>query len=92
VKPAFAERLAVAGLEVAYGHPDIPWVVVADSDGSANRFLATRGIRGLPPVTAPALASPRTGLLRLTVPLSARRIALFEALISVGVTHVGAPA
>jgi histidinol-phosphate/aromatic aminotransferase/cobyric acid decarboxylase-like protein/SAM-dependent methyltransferase len=91
VKPAFAERLAGAGLDVTYGHPDIPWVVVADAVGSATRFLAERGIRALLPLTAPVLTPPRAGLIRLTVPLSARRIALFNDLMPTGSTHTGGP-
>lgn len=91
VKPAFAERLAGAGLDVDHGHPDIPWVVVADAAGSATRFLAERGIRGLLPLSAPDPTPPRAGLLRLTVPLSARRIALFNDLMSAGSTHAGGP-
>jgi histidinol-phosphate/aromatic aminotransferase/cobyric acid decarboxylase-like protein len=91
VKPAFAEQLAGAGLDVDHGHPDIPWVVVADAAGSATRFLAERGIRGLLPLAAPATTLPRAGLLRLTVPLSARRIALFNDLMSAGSTPAGGP-
>jgi histidinol-phosphate/aromatic aminotransferase/cobyric acid decarboxylase-like protein len=82
VKPVFVARLAAAGLRVIHGHEDIPWVAVTDPDGSARRFLAERGIRGLLPVPVPGVASPAAGLLHLTVPLSGRRIALFQELIS----------
>jgi histidinol-phosphate/aromatic aminotransferase/cobyric acid decarboxylase-like protein len=73
VKPPFTRRLAEAGLAVVPGHEDIPWVVIQDGDGSHGRFLAGRGIRGLAP--------SRPGQLRLTVPLSDRRIALFHELL-----------
>ncbi|GGQ49105.1 aminotransferase class I/II-fold pyridoxal phosphate-dependent enzyme [Couchioplanes azureus] len=80
VKPRFAERLRTAGFAVEPGHPDIPWVVVADADGAAGRTLAERGIRGLLPAPAPVPAPPAPGHLHLTVPLSARRIELFDTL------------
>ncbi|OJF16223.1 aminotransferase class I/II-fold pyridoxal phosphate-dependent enzyme [Couchioplanes caeruleus] len=80
VKPRFVERLTTAGLAVEPGHPDIPWVVVADADGAAGRTLAGRGIRGLLPAPAPVPSPPAPGRLHLTVPLSARRIELFDTL------------
>ncbi|MBG0566098.1 aminotransferase class I/II-fold pyridoxal phosphate-dependent enzyme [Actinoplanes aureus] len=81
VKPAFVNRLSAAGLTVQPGHPDIPWVVVADPDGSVERELAERGIRALLPVPAPVPAPPSMSTpLHLTVPISTRRIELFESL------------
>jgi histidinol-phosphate/aromatic aminotransferase/cobyric acid decarboxylase-like protein len=80
VKPPFADRLTAAGFTVVPGHPDIPWVVLADPDGAAERVLAERGIRGLRPAPAPVPAPAGTGQLHLTVPLSARRIDLFATL------------
>ena len=80
VKPPFVDRLAAAGFAVTPGHPDIPWVVIADPDGAAERALAERGIRGLLPAPAPVPAPPATAPLHLTVPMSARRIDLFETL------------
>ena len=90
VKPEFAALLASAGFSVTRGHEDIPWLVVADPDGSVVHFLAERGIRGLPPVPAP-VAVPPAGLLHLTVPLSARRISLFQELISTDCAAAGRP-
>jgi len=80
VKPPFVDRLAAAGFAVAAGHPDVPWVVVADPDGVASLALASRGIRGLLPVPAPVPVPSAAGQLHLTVPLSTRRIELFETL------------
>ncbi|GAA0459742.1 hypothetical protein Ade02nite_13810 [Paractinoplanes deccanensis] len=80
VKPPFARKLAAGGFAVISGHPDIPWVTVADPDGAAGRALAARGIRGLLPAPAPVPAPPAPGRLHLTVPLSRRRIELFDTL------------
>lgn len=81
VKPAFAARLAELGYQVTSGHADIPWVVVADPGGSTADRLAACGIRGLAPVPAPSEAPVASAPLHLTVPLSPRRIALFESLL-----------
>jgi histidinol-phosphate/aromatic aminotransferase/cobyric acid decarboxylase-like protein len=78
VKPPFAGRLVGAGLDVEPGNPDIPWVSVRDPDGSAERRLLSRGIRPLAPAPIPGVRPDR--VLRLTVPLSDRRIGLFERL------------
>ncbi|MEV6599830.1 aminotransferase class I/II-fold pyridoxal phosphate-dependent enzyme [Actinoplanes sp. NPDC051346] len=80
VKPPFIDRLTTAGFAVAPGHPDIPWVVVADPVGAAEQALAACGIRGLLPAPAPVPTPPGTGRLHLTVPLSDRRIKLFDTL------------
>ncbi|MFI5495990.1 aminotransferase class I/II-fold pyridoxal phosphate-dependent enzyme [Actinoplanes sp. NPDC051859] len=82
VKPPFVALLTKAGLAVEPGHPDIPWVVVANPDGAVQRELASRGIRGLLPAPAPVPVPPESGQLHLTVPQSDRRITLFEALFS----------
>jgi histidinol-phosphate/aromatic aminotransferase/cobyric acid decarboxylase-like protein len=87
VKPAFAARLAGAGLAPLGGHPDVPWVVVEDRGGAATRFLAARGIQGLAPVPMPVVPPPSTDLLHLAVPLSDERLALFDSLLAAGPTQ-----
>jgi histidinol-phosphate/aromatic aminotransferase/cobyric acid decarboxylase-like protein len=82
VKPAFAKRLADAGLVPVDGHPDVPWVVVEDRDGAASRLLAARGIRGLAPAPMPVVPPPTGDLLHLAVPLSDERMALFDRLMA----------
>jgi histidinol-phosphate/aromatic aminotransferase/cobyric acid decarboxylase-like protein len=92
IKPWFAARLASAGLPVVCGHEDVAWVVVADGGGTARRFLAERGIRGLLPVPLPVAGLPPVELLHLTVPLSIRRIRLFDALTAQDRATDGRPA
>jgi histidinol-phosphate/aromatic aminotransferase/cobyric acid decarboxylase-like protein len=91
IKPWFAARLASAGLSVVHGHEDVAWVVVADGGGTARRFLAERGIRGLQPAPLPVAGLPPVELLHLTVPLSIRRIRLFDALTAQDGTTEGPP-
>lgn len=82
VKPAFIESLLTVGLRVTGGHPDVPWVVVDDPDGTATRMLSRCGVRGLEPAPLPVSAATPPRSLHLTVPLSDDRIALCQELIS----------
>jgi histidinol-phosphate/aromatic aminotransferase/cobyric acid decarboxylase-like protein/SAM-dependent methyltransferase len=81
-KPATVELLETLGLEVIEGHQDLPWVVVSDAAGAASRILDHCGIRGLRPTLAPTFPRIPNELLRLTIPLSHERMALFRQLIS----------
>ncbi|HEU0077607.1 MAG TPA: aminotransferase class I/II-fold pyridoxal phosphate-dependent enzyme [Longimicrobiaceae bacterium] len=82
VKPLAAGLLRVERLEVIPNHPDLPWVGVADPGGSASALLEARGIRALRPAPAPVIPELRLEVLRLTVPLSDERMALFRALLA----------
>ncbi|MFI7000252.1 aminotransferase class I/II-fold pyridoxal phosphate-dependent enzyme [Nocardia sp. NPDC050175] len=81
-KPEFAETLTDAGFQVITGHPDVPWVTVADVAGKAARVLLDHGIAGLEPVAPPVVPAPKIELLHLTVPLSDERARLFRELIA----------
>ncbi|MET0399381.1 MAG: aminotransferase class I/II-fold pyridoxal phosphate-dependent enzyme [Longimicrobiaceae bacterium] len=82
VKPLAAGLLRVERLEVIPNHPDLPWLGVADPGGAASALLEARGIRALRPAPAPVLPELRLEVLRLTVPLSDERMALFRALLA----------
>ena len=80
-KPATIELLEALGLEVIKGHEDLPWVAVSDAAGTASRVLDRCGISGLRPASAPVFPEPSAEFLRLTVPLSDERMALFRRLV-----------
>lgn len=81
VKPAAVSLLREHGFQVLPNDGRLPWVAVADPDGWASARLEARGIRALRPAPAPVLPEPRLEVLRLTVPLSHARMALFSALL-----------
>jgi histidinol-phosphate/aromatic aminotransferase/cobyric acid decarboxylase-like protein len=81
VKPGVVAALRGAGLAVLDNHADFPWVGVADPAGAASRFLEARGIFALRPAPVPVFPEPRLDVLRLTVPLSDERLALFRELL-----------
>lgn len=83
VKPAAVRLLRAIGLEVLDNHEILPWVGLADPGGATSARLAERGIRALEPSPVPVHPTPRPGVLRLTVPLSDERIALFRRLLGV---------
>lgn len=82
VKPAAIRLLRAAGLEVLDNHEPLPWVGLADPGGAASALLEERGIRALRPAPAPVYPAPRLDVLRLTIPLSDSRIALFRRLLA----------
>ncbi|HEX6747336.1 MAG TPA: aminotransferase class I/II-fold pyridoxal phosphate-dependent enzyme [Longimicrobium sp.] len=82
VKPGVVARLRWVGLEVMENHREFPWVAVADPGGAASRFLEARGIFALRPAPVPVFPEPRLEVLRLTVPLSDERLALFVELLT----------
>ncbi|HEX6036387.1 aminotransferase class I/II-fold pyridoxal phosphate-dependent enzyme [Longimicrobium sp.] len=84
VKPVAAGLLREHGFEVLPNDGRLPWVAVADPDGWASARLEARGIRALRPAPAPVLPAPRLEVLRLTIPLSPARMALFRALLRGG--------
>jgi len=82
VKPETIRLLRSAGIEVLDNHEHLPWVGLADPGGTASVLLEGRGIRALRPVPASVYPTPRLDVLRLTIPLSEERIALFRGLLS----------
>ncbi|HEX6903885.1 MAG TPA: aminotransferase class I/II-fold pyridoxal phosphate-dependent enzyme [Thermoanaerobaculia bacterium] len=82
VKPEAVRLLRAAGLAVLDNHEDLPWTGLADPGGAASAWLERRGIRALRPAPAPVLPAPRLDVLRLTIPLSDERIALFRGLLA----------
>ena len=81
VKPVAAGLLREAGIEVLANDGRLPWLALADPGGAASALLEARGIRALRPAPAPVFPGPRLEVLRLTVPLSDARMALFRALL-----------
>jgi histidinol-phosphate/aromatic aminotransferase/cobyric acid decarboxylase-like protein len=81
-KPAAVRLLRGAGLEVLDTREPLPWVGVADPGGAASALLESRGIRALRPAPPPVYPAPRLDALRLTLPLSDSRIALFRRLLA----------
>lgn len=81
VKPRVAALLREAGLEALPNDGRLPWMALRDPGGTASRFLEARGIRALRPSPVPVFPEPRPEVLRLTIPLSAGREALFRALL-----------
>jgi len=80
-KPEFIRKLEAVGLAVICGHETLPWVVVRNTDGEALRIFEERGIIPLDPATSPLHPPKDFGLLRLTVPLSGKRVQLFDELM-----------
>jgi histidinol-phosphate/aromatic aminotransferase/cobyric acid decarboxylase-like protein/SAM-dependent methyltransferase len=82
VKPRTVALLRGTGVDVLPNHETLPWVGISDPGGAASDFLEARGIRALRPAPAPVRPAPRLDVLRLTVPLSDERMALFRALLT----------
>jgi histidinol-phosphate/aromatic aminotransferase/cobyric acid decarboxylase-like protein len=82
VKPGAAALLREAGVGIVPNDPRLPWLALEDPGGAAGAFLAERGIRALRPSPPPVFPEPRLEVLRLTVPLSDARRALFRALLA----------
>jgi histidinol-phosphate/aromatic aminotransferase/cobyric acid decarboxylase-like protein len=81
-KSEFIRRLEASGLVVIGGHEILPWVMVRNVDGETSRLLEERGIIPLHPATPPIHPRRQLELLRLTVPLSERRMRLFNELMT----------
>jgi histidinol-phosphate/aromatic aminotransferase/cobyric acid decarboxylase-like protein len=82
-KTTFVATLRRAGFRVGTGHELIPWIVLHDPDGSVESLLTQLGIRGLRPTPPPILRPKESGLLHLTVPISARRTRLLRHILEV---------
>jgi histidinol-phosphate/aromatic aminotransferase/cobyric acid decarboxylase-like protein len=82
-KTTFVATLRRAGFRVGTGHELIPWIVLHDPDGSVESLLTQLGIRGLRPTPPPILRPKESGLLHLTVPISARRTRLLQQILEV---------
>jgi hypothetical protein len=80
VKPQAARLLASCGFRVIEGHPSLPWIAVANEESKAERQFEQYGIRCLRPASPPTIASPPP-VVRITIPLSNDRIALFNRLL-----------
>jgi len=80
VKPQAARLLASCGFRVIEGHPSLPWIAVANEESKAERQFEQCGIRCLRPASPPTIASPPP-VVRITIPLSNDRIALFNRLL-----------
>ena len=81
IKPTVIEMLRTRGYDVLLGHEDLPWVAMSDVGGAASKKLASRGICPLLPAPPPALPGRKAEFLRLTIPLSEQRVALFRELL-----------
>jgi histidinol-phosphate/aromatic aminotransferase/cobyric acid decarboxylase-like protein len=81
MRPQVIELLAASGLDVVAGHADLPWVAFSDDGGEASRILERRGICPLRPAPAPVFPPPPDTFSRITIPLSAERMALFRELL-----------
>ena len=88
VKPATMAALERAGFSPYHGHPDLPWIAMADREGDSSRRLTALGIRPLAPTPHPSIAAP-PGVIRITLPLSDKRHQLLLALLesSTGESH-----
>jgi histidinol-phosphate/aromatic aminotransferase/cobyric acid decarboxylase-like protein/SAM-dependent methyltransferase len=81
VKPAVARLLTRCGLRLIEGNPSLPWVAVANEEGEAQGFFDGRGIRCLVP-TLPPIVTGTPQVVRITIPLSDVRVALFNDLLN----------
>lgn len=86
VKPLVSAALREAGLRVREGAPFLPWVTAA-ADDDARKTISSRGLivkELTPPLPAPVPTTgpgpAAEGVLKIAVPLSARRLRAFEAL------------
>jgi histidinol-phosphate/aromatic aminotransferase/cobyric acid decarboxylase-like protein/SAM-dependent methyltransferase len=77
-KSAMMETLASDGFSALTGHEHLPWILLADKSGRVQSALAARGVTGKRLV--PFGLGPVTDMswLRLSVPLSADRMAEFR--------------
>ncbi len=78
VKCELAGLLKAAGVEALEGHPELPWVLVRDPDGSAWTAMKERNILAKRLITAASLRGQPIGLLKVAVPLSDHRLALMR--------------
>jgi len=81
-KPKMIGLLEAAGLDVIQGNRNLPWVIVRDVAGETFRLLERRGITALRPAAPPVCPPREIELLRLTVPLSEKRMASLEELLT----------
>jgi histidinol-phosphate aminotransferase len=79
-KPELRDLLRRLDLPLIEGHPLLPWVVIPDQDGSADRTLRKRGVQGK--VFPAQLPGDHPPMLRLSVPLSDRRLRAARRLLS----------
>ncbi|MGA8432055.1 MAG: aminotransferase class I/II-fold pyridoxal phosphate-dependent enzyme [Candidatus Sulfotelmatobacter sp.] len=80
VKPRVARLLTSCGFTVIEGHPSLPWIAVANEQSIAERHFEQCAIRCLRPASPPMVAGPPE-VVRITIPLSNDRIALFNGLM-----------
>jgi len=81
VKPAVADLLARCGFKLVSGDARFPWISVENQDGAAERLFDQCGIRCLRPASPPTVAHAAK-VVRITIPLSEARIALFKRLLA----------
>jgi histidinol-phosphate/aromatic aminotransferase/cobyric acid decarboxylase-like protein/SAM-dependent methyltransferase len=81
IKPSMITLLESVGFQVIGQHPELPWVILRNTDGQASEMLNHCGILGKHPVTSPVLHAESIDLLRLWVPLSEERVDLFWKLL-----------
>ena len=88
VKPPAMTALERAGFSPYPGHPDLPWIALAERGTDSSRTLMLRGIRPLAPTPHPSIAAP-SDVIRITLPLSEPRFRLLLALLesSTGESH-----
>jgi histidinol-phosphate/aromatic aminotransferase/cobyric acid decarboxylase-like protein len=84
MKPTVIESLEKLGLEVIGRREDLPWVAVSDAEEVASRLFEKCGICALRPATALKPTEQSGKYLRLTIPLSQERMALFQRLLDIG--------
>ena len=80
-KPEITARLGYDGHRVLEGDAALPWVLIEDRDGEVQHDFAARGIAGKRLIPFSPRSRPEQAWLRLAVPLSDERIALFHRLM-----------
>ena len=84
MKALTAGLLEALGLELVYGHPELPWVLLRDAGGEAWEALCARGVEGKRLSLSPVLHGGSPPYFRLSVPLSEERVALCRSLLAPG--------
>jgi len=82
VKPEAIVLLTGLGLKVVEGHPELPWILIHDSQGTALGQLASSGVVGKPLASFSAFYGREGSLVKLAVPLSEERVALCRELLA----------
>ncbi|HEV7990875.1 MAG TPA: aminotransferase class I/II-fold pyridoxal phosphate-dependent enzyme [Gemmatimonadaceae bacterium] len=82
VKPIARQVLQDAMLSVIATREELPWLGVRDTEQRTSAFLEQRGVFALRPPATGRQPSAGTDVLRLTIPLSDDRIALFSQLLA----------